>query len=165
MLSTLFRNSPIAGGSIDRLSQDLNRLVDAAVPSMFGPVSSATIGRVHPALNVWRDKENIYAEAELPGFRLDDIEIYATEDTLTLRGSRANAEPQGGNAVRIERSATRFERSIRLPVPINSDGTTATFENGVLRITLPVAEQARARRVAVTPRQGQQSLPGESAQV
>jgi len=135
----------------DRITREMDRLFDAAA---LGRRSIPAV----PGLNVWRDADSVVAEAELPGFTADEIEILATEDTLTLRGSRSSSTPEGATRVRIERTLTSFERSIRLPVEINPEGVAASLENGLLRVTLPVAEAARPRRVEVRAGGGQ-ALP------
>jgi len=109
-----------------------------------------------PGLNVWRDGERIVAEAEIPGFRMEDVELFATDDTLTLRGRRPSRVPQttdGSRAIplRVERSVQSFERSLRLPVPIDPEHVEATLVDGVLRVTMPLAQSARPRRVEIRP--------------
>ena len=132
MLTPMLRTAPIGS-----LAREMDRLFDGA-----------TRTHVWPALNVWRDRDDLVVEAEIPGFRL--LEVLATEDTLTLRGERTVGRPQNATALRLERSVNRFERSLRLPVEIDADRVTASLDDGVLRITLPVAEAARPRRVTVT---------------
>jgi len=133
-------------GQIARdLSQDWDRLFDTAAPAQMASASS----RGWPGMNMWRAGDNIVAEAEIPGFRMEDIEVLANEHTLTLRGQRQNSAPDNATALRLERSVSRFERSLRLPLEINPDQVRATLANGVLRVTLPIAEAARPKRIQI----------------
>jgi len=135
MLNTLFRN-PFTT-DLDNLTRQMDRLFQA-------PAQSAP----QPGVNIWRTGDSVVAEAEIPGFKLDDVEVTATDDTVTIRGRRAPA-PENAAAIRVERLITSFERSFQLPMQINAEAVEATLTDGVLRVTLPIAEAARPRRVAV----------------
>jgi HSP20 family protein len=129
------------------LSREMDRLFDAA--GLQDPSALAGRSVRWPGLNIWREGDTIVAEAEIPGYRPEDIEVTATEDTLTIRGQRQTAMPEQVTPLRTERSVSRFERSVRLPVEVEADGIEATLADGVLRVTMPVAEAARPRRVQV----------------
>jgi HSP20 family protein len=128
-----------------RLSREMDRV--------FGRGSNG-IGRLlgvgsYPALNMWEDDDNVYAEAELPGFSLDDLEIYVTGNQLTLKGERRPPEHDSGTWHRQERGYGKFSRMIELPGDIAGDRVAAEFKNGVLNITLPKSEAVKPRRIAV----------------
>ena len=112
-------------------------------------VSSYRTG-VFPPINVSEDNENLYVSSELPGLEPNDIEISVEGDTLTLRGERKL--PEAGDTVnyhRREREAGRFRRIITLPVRIDPARVEAGFKNGVLKIVLPKAAEARAKQIKV----------------
>lgn len=140
MLSTLFRDP-----TFERLTRDFNSLV-----------SQRSASRV-PALNAWHDDEFLFLEAELPGYSQDDIEVLVQNDTVTLRGTRSHSIPEGAKALHVERSGERFERTLRLPVELDSEKTQAELTNGVLRIRLAKAESVRPKRVPIS---GGNALPG-----
>ena len=76
--------------------------------------------------------------ADLPGFDREEIEVNLRDDTLELSASRETAEEiETSDFVRRERRRSDVSRSIRLPEPVDAEGTTATHENGVLTVTLP----------------------------
>jgi HSP20 family protein len=102
-----------------------------------------------PALNIWEDGQNLYAEAEMPGIKIEQIEISVTGDQLTLRGERKSEEKAGITCHRRERDFGAFTRVMRLPAPIDASRVEASLKNGVLTITLPKSEQARPRRIEV----------------
>ena len=104
----------------------------------------------YPALNIWEDDDSMYVEAELPGFNIDDIEMYVTgENQLSLKGQRQRPQREGGTWHRQERGFGAFSRSLELPSPVDGDKVNAELTNGVLTITLPKKEAARPRRIEV----------------
>ncbi len=159
MLSSLFPYAARTPG-FETLTREMDRLLQAAAP-MQRDWPGAAASR-WPGLNVWRDGDAIVAEAELPGFKMEDIEVLAAESTLTLRGRRSLSAPEGAAALRVERRVTSFERSLELPISIRPDAVEATLVNGVLRVTMPVTEAVKPRRVevkAIAPEPAQAALP------
>jgi len=130
---------------MNRLSREMDRLFGRSGNGMGRPVSVGSF----PALNVWEDDDNLYAEAELPGFNLDDLEIYVTGNQLTIKGERRAPEQNGGTWHRQERGYGKFTRMIELPGDVDGDKVSAEFRNGVLSITLPKSEVAKPRRIEV----------------
>ncbi|MGB7327024.1 MAG: Hsp20/alpha crystallin family protein [Rubripirellula sp.] len=103
-----------------------------------------------PPLNVWENDDSLFVEAELPGFELDDLEIYVTGgNQLSIAGERKQPEHEGGAWHRQERAFGKFQRTLDLPGDVNSDGVEASFCNGVLKLSMPKAEQAKPRRIQV----------------
>jgi HSP20 family protein len=105
--------------------------------------------RVFPSVNVWEDGQSLYAEAEVPGMTMENIEVFAQGDEFTIKGQRAPESVEPSAFHRRERGSGAFSRLVRLPVPIDADKVTASLRDGVLLITLPKAEQARTRKVEV----------------
>jgi HSP20 family protein len=125
------------------LLNEWNRLVED-----FSQRARPILAVSFPPVNLWEDKDNLYAEAELPGLTHDDIEVFVEGDQLTLRGERKPAE-QEGRWHRQERGYGKFERTFTLPVQVNADQVQARLEQGVLTLTLPKSEAARPRKIAV----------------
>ena len=104
-----------------------------------------------PAVDVAETEDAITLHVELPGLKLEEIDIELTGDTLTLRGERKRVkEEQKDNFVRVERSYGRFQRSFTLATPIQHDKVTAAYRDGILEITLPKSEETKPRKIAVT---------------
>ncbi len=103
----------------------------------------------YPALNVWEDDSDFYAEAELPGLKLEDLEIYVTGNQLTIKGERRPPQHDDGTWHRQERGYGKFSRMIELPGDVNVDHVSAEFKHGVLKITLPKSEAVKSRRIQV----------------
>jgi HSP20 family protein len=82
--------------------------------------------------------------ADLPGFDRDDIEVRYDDSTLELAADRTTAETdrEEGRFIRRERRASSMRRSVYLPKPVDPEATTATYDAGVLTVTLPRTEPA-----------------------
>lgn len=151
MLSSLFPFA-VRTPALDALTREVDRIIQTSAPAQ--PRWPGAQAPAWPGLNIWRDGDTIVAEAELPGFKMEDVEVLSTETSLTLRGQRSSNIPEGATALRVERRITSFERSLELPIPIRPDAVEATLASGVLRITMPIAEAVKPRRVvvkAITP--------------
>ena len=104
----------------------------------------------YPTLNLREDEDFIYAEAELPGQKLADLEITVTgENRLTIRGERKEPTPVQGEWHRRERGLGRFERTLDLPVSMDTSKVEASLENGILCIKLAKSPQAKPRKIPV----------------
>jgi len=104
-----------------------------------------------PAVDVYEDKDNLLVKAELPGLKKEDIEISLHEGFLTLSGERKQEEKhQDAYVYRSERKMGRFHRTISLPCSVQSDRITATYNEGVLAVTLPKAEEAKPKQIQIS---------------
>jgi HSP20 family protein len=130
---------------LGRLRDEVERIFSsyAADPEPF-------FSRVYPAVNLTEEGDNFYVRAELPGVRPEDLDISVVEGRLLLRGERkVDTEDQKGNYHRKEREAGVFRRILSLPARVDAGKVAASFKNGVLTITLPKAEEAKRRKIAV----------------
>ena len=126
----------------------LGNTVDEALNQLWGgPVAARPVA--FPPVNAWEDESSLIVEAELPGLRLADLEISLTGDELTIAGKRVTPEVANATYHRRERPPITFTRTIRLGLPIVPDQVGAKLENGILTVTLPKAEAAKARKIAV----------------
>lgn len=93
---------------------------------------------------------NIVVKAPLPGVKPEDIDISIVGDTLTIKGEmKEEKEVKEENVIRRERRFGTFSRSLPLPTTVDSSKASATYENGVLTLTLPVAEAAKPKQIKV----------------
>jgi HSP20 family protein len=123
----------------NRVSDEVNR--------MFGPTRAAGTGL---PLNLWADDHNLYAELDLPDLDPAKLEVTVAEgNTLTIAGERPAPDIQGAVWVRQERPYGRFSRQVTLPVLVDADKVEATYEHGVLKLTLPKSEAAKPRKINV----------------
>jgi HSP20 family molecular chaperone IbpA len=105
---------------------------------------------VKPRIDLYEAGETIMLLADMPGVIEDDVEITLEKDRLTIRGSVEDRVPEGYRAVYSEHCLANYERSFVLSNEIDSENIEASFKNGVLRLSLPKAEAAKARKIAVT---------------
>lgn len=105
---------------------------------------------VFPAVNVWEDGESFFVEAEIPGVKMEDIEVQVVGDELTIKGQRRAVESDNTTFHCQERCAGEFGRVLALPIDVNPAGVEAVLRDGVLTITLPKAEAVKARKITVT---------------
>jgi HSP20 family protein len=102
-------------------------------------------------LDISSTEDDITVEAALPGIRPEDVEITVHQDTLTIAvKEQAERETREGERVYREVRRSRGSRTLTLPSGLDIDRATATFENGMLRLGIPRAEQARPRQIPVT---------------
>ena len=103
-----------------------------------------------PALDVIDSKEAILLKLDLPGMRPEDVDIEVHEGVLTVKGERRFEEKvEEGQYHRLERSYGHFQRSLTLPKAVKADDITAAFENGVLEVRVPKADEVKPRRITV----------------
>ena len=82
--------------------------------------------------------------------RKEDIDISLHDGTLTISGERKRESTNGEKAQRTERYVGTFRRSIALPVRVNAGNVNATYEDGILKVTLPKAEEAKPKQIKVS---------------
>jgi HSP20 family protein len=104
-----------------------------------------------PAVDVYEDKDCLQVKAELPGLKKEDIEISLHDGFLTLSGERKQEEKvQEGDVYRSERWTGRFHRTVNLPCSVVADKIKATYNDGVLQVTLPKAEEAKPKQIPIS---------------
>jgi HSP20 family protein len=155
---------PAARGSADpflQLHREVNRLFDDTLRGQ-SPASGTGAATITPRMNVSETGQEIRIEAELPGVPEQDVHVELNGDMLTISGEK-RAEREDAQHHLVERSFGSFARTVRLPFAPSSDQVRATFEHGVLRVTLPkAAPESRSRRIpvqAATPGAGR---PGDA---
>lgn len=135
--------TPTVWQEMDRLQREMDRLFRANSANRLG-----TGG--YPAMNIWSNEDRAVITTELPGINLDDVDISVVGDTLTLSGRRMPEElSEGARYHRQERGFGKFTRSIKLPYTVDGDKVEATYNRGVLSITLPRAESDKPRKIQV----------------
>lgn len=144
MLGTRWRPFGDVLSEMNRLHEEMNRMFDR-----YGYRNGGTAPS-YPALDLWQDDDNLYIEAELPGMRLEDLEIYVSgENQLGIKGSRDVPEYEKVSWHRRERTYGEFTRAVNLPCPVDEDNVHASLKHGVLTITLPKIEATKPRRIEV----------------
>lgn len=103
---------------------------------------------LRPPIDVYTTPEDIVIVASLPGLTPDEVDISIEGDTLTIRGE---LRPPLENVDYLiqERTSGPFSRSLTLNVPVEADKAEAVFENGLLTLTLPKAEETKPKAIKV----------------
>ena len=142
-----------------RASGALTRLLPPGVTR--SPSSSGTLadraGGILPfggwafmACDVFDDDDKVVVRVEVPGMRREALHLEVHGDTLAVWGEkRCDREVGRGRYSVVQCAYGSFRREVTLPVPVKADKTTAQYRDGVLRVELPKADAARARRIAV----------------
>ena len=135
--------------ALDRMFS-LNRELDRA----FGEALTNGAGRVwHPATDVIEQANGYLIVLELPGVQPDAAEVIFEQNTLTVRGTKPpTVQPAEDAELRIysaERVSGAFERSFRLPEHVDGNAIQATFQNGVLSISVPKKPASQPRKISI----------------
>jgi HSP20 family protein len=114
-----------------------------------GETQAAPAGYV-PPLDLSESEQNVQVRVDLPGLTREQIKLSLQEDVLTISGERpAETLETGAGYHRRERVQGRFERTIRLGLPVDASKITATFKDGVLVVTLPKTQEAKPRQIDI----------------
>ena len=115
-----------------------------------GENESLTAGSFVPAVDVYEDAQKVVLKLEVPGIKQDDLDIRVENQTLTVKGERKfEAEEKEENFHRIERRYGSFVRSFTLPQTVDADAVTATYDAGVLSISLGKKAEAKPKQVKI----------------
>jgi HSP20 family protein len=128
------------------LRDAMDRLFDDA----FTRPLSLRDGWSSPAIDMFQSDDEIIVKAALPGIKADEVQINVTGEVLTLKGEVKQDQEMKGKSWHIrEQRFGSFERSIPLPTDVVADKAKADFENGILTITLPKAEEVKPKTITV----------------
>jgi len=131
------------------LREAMDRLFDDAFTR---PLSLSGVSAM-PNLDVVETNDEIIVKASLPGLKPEDVQITVTGDTLSLRGEFKQETENGDATYHIrERRSGSFERTISLPVAVQTDKAKADFENGILKISLPKSEAVKPKTITIKPK-------------
>src|SRR5438876_5058590 len=144
---TIVRYDPFR--DLRTLQEEVNRLFSSNLTPSFGEEGIGR-GAWNPNVDIYENKDQIVLEAELPGMNREDFELTVENNVITLRGERRfEKKDDADNYHRVERAYGSFTRSFTLPQTVSAEGANAEYRNGVLRVTLPKREEAKARRIEV----------------
>ncbi|MHB1482541.1 MAG: Hsp20/alpha crystallin family protein [Bellilinea sp.] len=143
-MSNLTRWEPVR--EMMTLREAMDRLFDDAFTRPLSLNGAAAL----PSLDVYETDDEVVVKASLPGLKAEDVQISVTGDSLTLRGEFKQEEEKSGATYHVrERRSGSFERTLGLPVSVQTDKAKADFENGILSIVLPKAEAVKPRTINI----------------
>lgn len=102
-----------------------------------------------PSLDIREDADHFMVDVEVPGLKAGDIEVTFADNEMTLKGERKWEKKEGEVWHRAERGYGAFLRKVTFPAPVNGERIEATFEDGILTVKLPKAEEAKPRKVQI----------------
>lgn len=130
-------------GSLREEMQDL-------ITHFFGDGERWPMAEVAPTMDVSETDEAVEVRMDVPGVEAKDVEIQIRGNVLSVTGERKDEKTEKGKTWhRVERRFGAFARTVTLPCEVKEDAVQAAYHDGVLTITLPKAEQAKARKIEV----------------
>ena len=139
----------IGGQPFGLLRNELDRQFSQLWGNLAGGVGPGTTARAFPSINIWEQRDEFMAEAEVPGVKVEDLDISVAGNELTLKGRRPDIAEDGTIYHRRERGVGSFTRMVRLPVEIDSSRVEASLRDGVLTLKLPKPETVKPRKIKV----------------
>lgn len=137
------------------LREAMDRLFEESFlrPGFFGAAES---GAAMLPMDMYETENEVVVKAAVPGVKPEDIEVTVTGDLLTIKGefkTETDEKDEKRAWHRQERRYGSFSRQVTLPAGVNTEACQADFENGVLTLTLPKAEEAKVKRVQIQSKQ------------
>jgi len=132
------------------LREAMDRLFDDAFTR---PLGLSVDGGNVPAIDMYQTDDEIVVKAAVPGYKAEDVQINVTGEVLSIRGELRQEKEMKEKAWQMrEQRWGSFERSVTLPTGVLADKAKAEFEDGMLTITLPKAEDSRPKTITVKPK-------------
>lgn len=132
-----------------RAFDTMRRQMDQVFREFDEGSSSRSRTLAYPRATLRDNKEAFVLTAEVPGLGEKDLQLTATQESLTVAGERKNTAPEGYAVHRRERGDLRFSRSFTLPARIDVERVSAEVKNGLLTVTMPKHPEARPKAITV----------------
>ncbi|MEW6357748.1 MAG: Hsp20/alpha crystallin family protein [Planctomycetota bacterium] len=135
--------------SLASLRNEMNRLFENFFGSGMNiePVFGAGWS---PALDISETENAVTVKAELPGVDAKDVDVSLSGDVLTIKGEKKEEKEEKERSYhRVERSYGSFSRTLRLPATVDADKIEASFDKGVLEITMPKKEEQKGKKIEI----------------
>jgi HSP20 family protein len=146
-MSYITRWEPFRG--MRRLHDTLDRLMDESLQAE----SAMDMREGFAPLDVYQTDDELVVEALMPGVKPDNLDVSITGDTLSIRGEVREEREVSDDSKRDylvrERRYQRYSRTLRLPTLVQADKAEAEFDNGVLRLKLPKAEEVKPKTIKI----------------
>ena len=130
--------------------RDLDRLTE----QVFGTTTRPTT----MPMEAWRQDGEFVVEFDLPGVDPDTIDVDVERNVLTVRAQRRSHRPDGAEAVAAERPEGTFGRELILGDALDTSNVSADYADGVLTLRIPIAEQAKPRKISVTTKKEKKEI-------
>lgn len=128
---------------------DFDRLFETHVPDVFR-ANGTYKSMWTPRMDLRETDTAFVVEADMPGMSSEDISVHIEGNTVVIAGERKNEQTSNAeNFTHFERTFGKFQRAMTLSAPVKVDDVEAKYTNGVLTVTIPKAEEARPKRIAI----------------
>lgn len=133
------------------LQDEVNELFESVFPGSTGDDDESPSAMWSPRMDVTESEDTYRLSIDLPGMSKEDVSIKVQDNRLMIRGERqGEMQSDDENVVRMERTFGTFVRTLRLPTSVNEEKIGATFDNGVLSVTLPKTEKSKPKEIAIS---------------
>src|SRR6185503_879517 len=133
-------------GDLDQMRREMLRLLETS----SGDAAADPGAGVFPPMNITQDDDSFYLRAEIPGIKPSELSISALRNRVSISGKRdIPREHDRVSYHRRERAEGAFNRAVTLPTEVDAERVDARYADGILTLTLPKAEQAKPRQIAV----------------
>ena len=144
------------------LSDAMNQLLRGAFTSPFGLAAATTLSA---EMNLYETNDNYILLVPVPGVKPDQLSITVRENVVTIQGSTEIPAPEGARPIYMGTGPSQIREQIQLPGDVNADQAVATYDNGVLTLTLPKAPSARERAIPMRLGSTGQTFQGQQGQM
>lgn len=129
-----------------------NNLFSNQFDDFFSPLTTGhavSYNSFIPSVDIFEKDETVFFEAEVPGFKKDDLKVDVKGKIVTISGERKEEKTEGENNYRRERRYGRFERSFQLGFEADSSAVKAKYENGILTLEVPKPEEQKVKQIQI----------------
>lgn len=145
-MSNLTRWEPVR--EMMTLREAMDRLFDDAFTRPLSMRDGWSLAS--PAIDMYQTENDVVVKASIPGMKAEEVQINITGDVLTLKGEVKQDDERNDRAWHIrEHRFGSFERSVALPTAVKTDKAEAVFENGILTVTLPKADEVKPKTINI----------------
>ena len=123
--------------------------------NIFAPLprGEGEFGQWVPPVDIYSDEGKVVVQAEVPGLKQEEIDVNFHDGVLTIKGERKHeAETNKEGYHSVQRCYGAFHRAVRLPAEVDASNAKAELKDGILTVTFPKAEQAKARKIKIEPK-------------
>jgi HSP20 family protein len=132
------------------MQREINKMFDGFFRGSMPDEGELLPSAWTPAVDVAEHENEFVVKVELPGVTKDDVKITMQDNILTVRGEKKQEkETKDSSYHRVERAYGSFQRSFTLPTPVKNDKIEATYQDGILTVNLPKAEEAKRKQIEV----------------
>ncbi len=151
------------GGALEEISSDMERMFDSLLGRTVGTIlRTGQADKFAPTLDIVESPEAYEIHVDLPGVQPNDVKVEMHEGRLVISGKRSTgSEQKDKNYHRVERVSGSFSRVISLPSEVDVEKIDASYEHGVLQISLPKAVKQQPRKIEIRT---STSTPNNNAQ-